>query len=180
MFYDNSEPDFPNWWDFLDGGEQGTEGGEGARDGDGLSSGDGDGGGDRSTGDVGRGGEESEWGDRRGGDANRHEGDVDRRGGDSVSEGDSLPYAADAARGSYDREVVRRVWEFAEIVPGNDADLWRKDEFGNWIYRLDYGRRESEFGWEVFDPGVGRHAQGVYAMRPMQWESFVGQYRVLG
>ena len=23
------------------------------------------------------------------------------------------------------REMVRRVWEFAEIVPGNDADLWR-------------------------------------------------------
>lgn len=76
----------------------------------------------------------------------------------------------------YERELIQNVWEFAEIISGNDAALWRKDEFGDWIYRLDYGRRNSEFGWEIFDPGVGRHAQGVYAMRPMQWQSYIRQY----
>lgn len=76
----------------------------------------------------------------------------------------------------YDRELIQSVWEFAEIVSGNDPALWRKDEFGDWIYRFDYGRRTSEFGWEIFDPGVGRHAQGVYAMRPMQWQSYIRQY----
>ncbi|HQZ27098.1 MAG: hypothetical protein KBF76_16090 [Verrucomicrobiales bacterium] len=76
----------------------------------------------------------------------------------------------------YERELIQSVWEFAEIIPGNDAALWRKDEYGDWIYRLDYGRRNSEFGWEIFDPGVGRHAQGVYAMRPMQWQSYIRQY----
>ena len=81
---------------------------------------------------------------------------------------------------AYDRDVIRSVWEFSEVVPGNDPDLWRKDEFGNWIYRLDYGRRSSEFGWEIFDPGVGRHCQGVYAMRPMQWQSFISQHEVMG
>ena len=76
----------------------------------------------------------------------------------------------------YERELIQSVWEFAEIVPGNDPEIWRKDEFGDWIYRFDYGRRSSEFGWEIFDPGVGRHAQGVYAMRPMQWQSYIRQY----
>jgi hypothetical protein len=76
----------------------------------------------------------------------------------------------------YERELIQSVWEFAEIVPGNDPEIWRKDEFGDWIYRFDYGRRSSEFGWEIFDPGVGRHAQGVYAMRPMQWRSYIRQY----
>lgn len=81
---------------------------------------------------------------------------------------------------AYDRDVIRSIWEFSEVVSGNDPDLWRRDEFGNWIYRLDYGRRSSEFGWEIFDPGVGRHCQGVYAMRPMQWQSFVRQHEVMG
>ena len=78
----------------------------------------------------------------------------------------------------YDRSIVDSVWEFAQIVPGNDAALWRKDEFGEWIHRLDYGRKDSEFGWEIFDPGVGRHTQGVFAMRPMQWQNFLKQFDV--
>lgn len=82
-------------------------------------------------------------------------------------------------RGSYEREVVESVWAFAEIVPGVDPALWRRDEFGDWIRRLDYGRRDSAYGWEIFDPGAGRRAQGVYAMRPMQWRSYVRQYEAL-
>ncbi|HRQ89238.1 MAG TPA: hypothetical protein PLA50_10595 [Bacteroidia bacterium] len=77
---------------------------------------------------------------------------------------------------AYERELVQSVWEFAEVVPGTDPALWRKDEFGGWIHRFDYGRRGSAFGWEIFDPGIGRHSQGVYAMRPMQWESYIRQY----
>lgn len=88
--------------------------------------------------------------------------------------------AEQVQRRSYDRELVDSVWEFAEVVRGNDAALWRKDEFGHWICRRDFGRRDSEFGWEIFDPGVGRHTQGVYAMRPMQWQSFARQYDTLG
>ena len=82
-------------------------------------------------------------------------------------------------QGGYDREVILSVWEFAEVVPGNDPDLWRKDEHGDWIYRFDYGRRNSDFGWEIFDPGIWRHAQGVFAMRPMQWQSYIRQYESL-
>jgi hypothetical protein len=84
--------------------------------------------------------------------------------------------ATDLFSRGYERELIQSVWEFAEVVQGNDPEIWRKDEFGEWIYRFDYGRRSSEFGWEVFDPGVGRHAQGVYAMRPMQWQSYIRQY----
>ena len=76
----------------------------------------------------------------------------------------------------YEREVITRIWEFAEAVPGVDPELWRRDEFGAWIRRLDYGRRDSAFGWEIFDPGIGRSSQGVYAMRPMHWQSYLRQH----
>lgn len=78
------------------------------------------------------------------------------------------------------RDLVLAAWQNAEVVPGNDAELWRKDEFGNWIHRLDYGRSGSEFGWEIFDPGLGRRSQGIYLMRPMQWRSFLRQYEIFG
>jgi hypothetical protein len=81
-----------------------------------------------------------------------------------------------SARGGYEREIIENVWEFAEIVDGVDPALWRRDEFGEWIRRPDYGCRDSAFGWEIFDPGIGRRTQGVFAMRPMQWRSYVRQY----
>lgn len=95
-------------------------------------------------------------------------------GGQSQSQSQSRPL-----RAAYEREVIASVWECAEIVPGTDSVIWRKDEYGAWIHRADYGRRASEFGWEIFDPGVGRHCQGVYAMRPMQWQSYISQYSTL-
>ena len=73
----------------------------------------------------------------------------------------------------YDREVVERVWSRAELVPGNDGELWRKDECGAWIYRLDYGRRRSPFGWEVFEASLGRAGAGVVALRPLQWQNYL-------
>lgn len=156
MFYDNSEVDFPNWWDSAELEHYVEDGSEA----DPLSSND-----------EGSSSEEMK-------SAVRYPvKDLDEGDAGKVSEPSSTPIASASA---YDREVVRGVWEYAETVPGNDPDLWRKDEFGNWIYRLDYGRRGSEFGWEVFDPGVGRHSQGIYAMRPMQWQSFVRQYEVMG
>ncbi|MGI9240357.1 MAG: hypothetical protein ACR2RV_06120 [Verrucomicrobiales bacterium] len=73
----------------------------------------------------------------------------------------------------YDREIVARVWKFASTVEGNDPELWRKDEFGAWIQRLDYGNRHSEFGWEVCDTSLGRGEGGIVALRPMQWQNYV-------
>lgn len=73
----------------------------------------------------------------------------------------------------YDREVVDRAWARAEIITGNDAELWRKDECGAWMYRLDYGRRDSSFGWEILDPSLGRGDGGIAALRPLQWQNYL-------
>ena len=75
----------------------------------------------------------------------------------------------------YDREIISRVWQFASTVDGNDPELWRKDEFGAWIQRLDYGNRHSEFGWEICDTSLGRGESGIVALRPMQWQNYVDQ-----
>jgi hypothetical protein len=73
----------------------------------------------------------------------------------------------------YGPEVVERVWQLAQVVAGNDAHLWRKDEVGAWIHRLEYGNRRSQFGWEIADFSGERRGYGVTVLRPMQWENHV-------
>jgi len=85
-----------------------------------------------------------------------------------------LPHADDTdAPGGYDRDVVESVWQFAQIVPGNDPAVWRKDEFGAWIHRHAYRHRNSEFGWEIADYGYHMRSSGLAALRPMQWQNHV-------
>ncbi|MEZ5299352.1 MAG: hypothetical protein R3F11_01585 [Verrucomicrobiales bacterium] len=86
---------------------------------------------------------------------------------------DAEPEASDWTFRGYDREIIDRVWGFAEAVAGNDPELWRKDEFGAWICRREYGNRRSDFGWEIADTGgmIG----GIAALRPMQWQNFLDQ-----
>lgn len=82
--------------------------------------------------------------------------------------------ATDWSSAGYDREVIDRVWRQAPEIPGNDPALWRKDECGAWIYRLDYGRRHSDFGWEIHDPTVGLRGGGsVLSLRPFHWQNYL-------
>ena len=74
----------------------------------------------------------------------------------------------------FDRDTIRRVWNFAQAVQGNDADLWRKDEFGAWIHRLEYCNRHSQFGWHIAELS-GTHETGLASLRPLQWQNFVDQ-----
>jgi len=77
------------------------------------------------------------------------------------------------AEAGYDREVVERVWGYAQVIPGNDPAVWRKDEFGAWIHRADRGNRNSEFGWEIAECGFRLKTAGLAGLRPMQWQNYL-------
>lgn len=81
--------------------------------------------------------------------------------------------ATDFTSYGYDRETVDFVWRLAQEIPGNDPALWRKDEAGAWIHRLDYGRRHSEFGWEILDPNAGSPGGAMLSLRPLQWQNYL-------
>ena len=40
------------------------------------------------------------------------------------------------------------VWDKGQNVRGKDPDLYRKDKFGNTMYKPSYGKK-SEMGWEI-------------------------------
>jgi len=85
---------------------------------------------------------------------------------------DPLIPAQDMERG-YSSEIVQSVWETAQVVPGNDPQVWRRDESGAWIHRLAYRNRRSEFGWEIADCAYTLRAFGLAALRPMQWQNYL-------
>lgn len=51
----------------------------------------------------------------------------------------------------YTKEELRKVWEKASIIMGNDPDIFRKDKAGAWIRWSDYGKTEikTNYGWHI-------------------------------
>lgn len=45
--------------------------------------------------------------------------------------------------------AIWQIWDKGQIVPGNDPLMWRKDQYGAWIFRRDYKNDFSEYGWEI-------------------------------
>jgi 5-methylcytosine-specific restriction endonuclease McrA len=43
---------------------------------------------------------------------------------------------------------VNNAWNRAAVIPGYNANEWRRDEFGNAIYYGSYGTT-GEYGWEI-------------------------------
>ncbi|QIF00152.1 hypothetical protein [Roseimicrobium sp. ORNL1] len=79
---------------------------------------------------------------------------------------------SNALERSYERDIVERVWQGAQVIPGNDPAVWRKDERGAWIHRMAYRNRNTEFGWDIADNTHTQRSFGMAALRPMQWQNY--------
>ena len=72
---------------------------------------------------------------------------------------------------SFSEYIIQKVWEKGETVPGNDPDLWRRDQCAAWIGRAYYGNRNSQYGWEIdhIRPVSNGGNDELYNLRPLQW-----------
>ena len=64
------------------------------------------------------------------------------------------------------------VWLIAQKIPGRDC-RWRQDDYGRWMKFADYGKRDSEYGWEV-DHIRSQYLGGsddLNNLRPLHWKS---------
>ncbi len=47
----------------------------------------------------------------------------------------------------FSEEVIWQIW--SKGYPSSDSLLWRRDECGAWIFRADYEKTDSEYGWKI-------------------------------
>ena len=70
-------------------------------------------------------------------------------------------------------ETVRLVWNKAQIVPGFDPSIQRKDRCGAWIKLADYGNTNSQFCWEIdhIKPKSMGGSDDLSNLQPLQWRN---------
>jgi len=72
---------------------------------------------------------------------------------------------------------IQQVWEQGLILKLNNPQEFRKDIFGAWISRDDYGIRALEDGWEIdyIIPISEGGTNDISNLRPLQWENYVAK-----
>lgn len=78
-------------------------------------------------------------------------------------------------RRDFTPEEKEFAWQLAAIIPGLDPDRIRMDYAGAYIIKEYYGRRDSNFGWEI-DHIKPLEKDGPYELwnyAPLQWENNV-------
>ena len=66
------------------------------------------------------------------------------------------------------------VWNKAQKVEGQDPNKWRKDVCNAWIGWIQFGNRDSQYGWEMdhIDPNGGDDTSNL---QPLQWQNNVAK-----
>jgi hypothetical protein len=74
---------------------------------------------------------------------------------------------------AHSKEFITAIWGKGRIVRGHDPKIWRKDQCNAWIKKSEYGKRSSQFGWEIDKITTGQKG-GEYTnsnCRPLQWQN---------
>lgn len=71
---------------------------------------------------------------------------------------------------SFTGQQIQAVWEKGTVVTGDSGADWRLDQCGAWMGRSWYGRRDSQYGWEIDHISPGGSDQ-LSNLRPLQWEN---------
>ena len=74
---------------------------------------------------------------------------------------------------AFSEEVKNEVWNKAKILDSNNKAIWRVDACGKWIRYLDYGNRQSEYGWEIdhIRPLVKKGDDDISNLRALHWQT---------
>jgi hypothetical protein len=65
------------------------------------------------------------------------------------------------------------IWRKASRIVGSDSNLWRMDVMGGVMYWPHYGKRDSQFGWEIdhITPKVAGGGNELENLQPLYWRN---------
>jgi hypothetical protein len=78
---------------------------------------------------------------------------------------------------NWQENIIQEVWEKGIEVSGVDSKLWRKDIAGAWMSRRLYGKKFSEYGWEIDHIKLEKGIEDQFIdddtrnLQPLQWEN---------
>ena len=65
-------------------------------------------------------------------------------------------------------ELIRRVWEKASTIPGQDPETYRTDMSGTWIRLKDFNNEDSVYGWTLYSvDGAEQNIQNISRLIPL-------------
>jgi hypothetical protein len=65
-------------------------------------------------------------------------------------------------------ELIRRVWEKASHIPGQDSSMYRMDVSGVWIRLKDFNDEDSVYGWTIHAvEGIEHNLQNLDQLVPL-------------
>ena len=71
--------------------------------------------------------------------------------------------------------LILQVWQKGTPIPGYNPEEWRRDDNGHAISFMEYGNRDSDYGWEL--DHIVPEAQGglrvLSNLRPLYWRTNV-------
>jgi hypothetical protein len=66
--------------------------------------------------------------------------------------------------------VIQAVWNKGKEASDHDPNIWRKDRCTAWMYRIQYGVRDSIYGWEI-DYINSDGGDKISNLQPLQWQN---------
>ena len=68
---------------------------------------------------------------------------------------------------------LNKIWERARVIPNFDPRVYRKDIYGAWIKRDEYGMREMSLslGWIIITLHASEQGSESEELIPVQWQN---------